>query len=510
MYTSRTIFILRAASTLWILAAFASNASGNINIRSSLEEDVRPCQICSDLLKLRLPEVRIDTATTIPASCGVIDSYCRVVGVIGTEIGFELLLPEQWNTRFVMGGGGGFVGYIMNRARNAVFDGYATVGTDTGHRGTDASWALNNIERQLNFGHMAVHRTAQVSKAIIFHYYGTDPRYSYFIGLSRGGGQAMMEAQRYPGDFDGIVAGAPAFNWTGMASEFIQNLQAIYPDSQQSPVISKENLELLNRMILERCDARDGVRDNILNDPRECDFDLMLLPGCPDDVPQQDCVTETQRKVLQRVYDGVRSNGSNVHPGFPFGGEAEKTGWYPSIVGPIKGSAPHATWQAFYGMEVFRYMVFNNPEWDYRDFEEDRLVDDIRFASSYLDATSTDYSVFKERGGKMIIYQGWIDPLISALDIIDHYEDAKERDPALGDYIRLFMLPGVTHTGGNGPGKTDWFTLIRDWVERGVAPDRVVVSRSDDSGHMTRPVFPYPRKAVYDGKGNPFRETSFR
>ncbi len=492
-----------------MLATFVTCALSRSNCSSS-EDEVRPCTPCSDLLRLRLPEVRIDTATSVAANRGVIESFCRVVGVIGTEIGFELLLPDQWNQRFVMGGGGGFVGYIMNRARNSVYDGYATVGTDTGHRGTDASWALNSIERQLNFGHMAIHRTALTSKSIISHYYGADPRYSYFIGLSRGGGQGMMEAQRYPGDFDGIVAGAPAFNWTGMAAEFLDNLRVVYPNGAQTPVITRANLELLNRMILDRCDGLDGVRDGILNDPRDCDFDLDLVPICSNGVSDSNCLTESQRAAFQRIYEGVEGKGWRKHLGFPFGGEAERTGWYPSIVGPNNGSAPYPTWQAFYGMEVFRYFIFNDPAWDYSSYDVSRLVDDTRFASAFLDAVSIDYSAFKERGGKMIIYQGWVDPLISSLDIIDHYEEAKERDPVLSDYIRLFMLPGVTHTGGNGPGRSDWFTHIRDWVERGVAPERVVVSRSDDSGTMTRPVFPYPRKAVYDGKGDPARETSFR
>lgn len=490
--------------------------AGNLQARTTVsEEKVNPCMPCEALLSLRLPEVRIDSAISVSPTgekSNAAEGFCQVLGVIGKEISFELLLPRKWNKRFVMGGGGGFVGYIMNRARNSVHDGFATAGTDTGHEGKDAKWALNNIERQLNFGYMAVHRTAEASKIIIFHYYNSDPEYSYFIGLSRGGGQAMMEAQRYPQDFDGIVAGAPAFNWVGQAAEFIQNSKAVYPDParKQTPSITKENLQLLHKMILQQCDGLDGVRDSILNDPRDCNFDLVSIPRCPGNVAGPGCLTTAQTEILTTIYNGVGNSERQLHSGFPVGGEGEKTGWFPSIIGPNQGSAPYFTWQTFYGMETFRYLVFNDPEWNYPVYDMSRIYDDTRYASAYLDAKQVDYSELQKRGGKMIIYQGWIDPLISALDIIDHYEQAQAMDPDLPSYVRLFMLPGVTHTGGNGPGKTDWFKLIRDWVEKDIAPDRVILSRSEkEKGAMTRPVFPYPRKAVYAGKGDPYRESSF-
>ena len=471
-----------------------------------------PCMKCEELLRIRLPEVRIDSATEVSGSKER-TGYCRVLGVIGKEIRFELLLPQEWNRRFVMGGGGGFVGSIMNRARNSVHDGFATAGTDTGHEGMHARWALNNMERQLNFGHMAVHRTAETSKTIIFHYYGADPDYSYFIGLSRGGGQAMMEAQRYPGDFDGIVAGAPAFNWVGQAAEFIQNTRAVYPDPEKrnSPVLTRDNLKLLHKLILNQCDNLDGVRDSILNDPRDCKFDLNSIPLCRGKVGGGDCFTQQQVEALRIIYYGVGTGSELLHHGFPFGGEGERTGWFPSLVGPNKGAAPYFTWQAFYGMETFRYLVYNDSLWNYTTYDFSRVHKDTRYASAYLDATQTDYGAFRNHGGKMIIYQGWIDPLISALDIIGHYEKAFAADPQLPGYIRLFMLPGITHTGGNGPGKADWLRLIQDWVEKDIAPERVVVSRTEkEKILMTRPVFPYPRKAVYNGKGDPNVESSFR
>ncbi len=189
---------------------------------------------CADLMSLRLPDLKVSEAVAVPAaSTGAIRAaHCRVNGVIGTEIRFSLLLPDNWNRKFFMGGGGGFVGSIQNSAQSTVNEGYATAGTDTGHQGngTDASWAHNNLERQLNFGYLAVHRTAEMAKAIVASYYGRPAARNYFQGCSRGGGQALMEAQRFPDDFDGIIAGAPAYDWTGIAAQMLRNMQALFPD----------------------------------------------------------------------------------------------------------------------------------------------------------------------------------------------------------------------------------------------------------------------------------------
>ena len=187
-----------------------------------------PCIPCEEIKNVRLPDVIISQTDRLQDPV----PHCKISGIIGTEIKFELLLPNDWNSRFVMGGGGGFVGSIQNAAISSLNEGYATVGTDTGHQGNGlkADWALNNMVRQVNFGHLAVHRTSVTSKEIIRQYYCSEASYNYFLGCSRGGGQAMMEAQRYPKDFDGIVAGAPAFNWPAFGAEFIENSQAVYPN----------------------------------------------------------------------------------------------------------------------------------------------------------------------------------------------------------------------------------------------------------------------------------------
>ena len=473
-----------------------------------------PCIPCEELKNIRLPDVIISQTEQIQEPV----PHCKVSGIIGAEINFELLLPNGWNSRFAMGGGGGFVGSVQNMASSSINNGYATAGTDTGHKGNElkADWALNNMERQVNFGHLAVHRTTVTSKEIIRQYYCSEIAYNYFLGCSRGGGQAMMEAQRYPGDFDGIVAGAPAFNWLAFGSEFIQNSKAIYPnpDMLDDPVITLANLKLLHTKVLEQCDALDGLKDRILNDPRDCDLDFKALPICPDNSPSDDCFTSEQIEAIRIVYAGVSDGQEEIHPGFPFGGENEPWGWQAWITGPNEGAMAlnFPSFHFGFGTEIFKYLVFQDPTWDYSTYDFSNYSAITLYASSYLDASSTNYSEFKNRGGKMVIYHGWNDPALSAFATIEHFEAAKTEDSDLEEYIRLFLLPGVLHCGGGpGPSSADWLELVRNWVEKGTPPDRVVLSKTEEEKVvMTRPVFPYPEKAIYDGKSDPNKESSFK
>lgn len=469
-----------------------------------------PCLTKQQLQELRLPEVQITSVVTgqnpVP--------HLSVHGIIGKEIQFELLLPEEWSSRFAMGGGGGFVGSIQNSASFSLSRGFATVGTDTGHQGSGvrATWAKNNIERQLNFGYMGIHRTAVIAKEIIRQYYCHSPEYSYFLGCSRGGGQAMMEAQRFPEDFDGIVAGAPAFTWPALGTEFIQNTKALYPEKLNEPILTRADLALLERLVLEQCDMIDGLRDDIINDPRQCSINYDAFPIC-ESTEDTDCFTREQVNAIRTVYDGVTLEGKEIYPGFPHGAEGQPGGWFPWIVGfPSDTVSFEKTGLQYrFGSEVFKYFVFHNSTWDYRTADFTHFFDKSRFASSFLDATSTDYSSFKELGGKMIIYHGWNDPALSALSTIEHYEEAYDQDSFLPDYLRLFLLPGVLHcAGGPGPDKTDWLGHIQNWVENGEAPERVIVTKQQGQDTlMSRPVFPYPYVAQYDGKGDPNVPDSF-
>lgn len=497
--------LLIFAAVAWISAPAFSQAIDKV-----------PCIPCEELKNLNLPEVTIHAAVNIKAGERYDDKpaedvpICKVIGTIGAEINFELLLPLKWNGRYAMGGGGGFVGSVANAIHKSVSSGFASSGTDTGHKdGSNAKWGLNNMERQLNFGHMAVHRTAVVSKNIITRFYCAPIEYSYFLGASRGGGQAMIAAQRYPDDFDGIVAGCPAFNWTAFTAGVVNNTKAIYPKNLKEAVITKDNLKLLEKMLIKNCDGLDGIRDSILNDPRDCHFDIATVPRCPNGVSGPDCFTEEQYKAIKTVYQGLTLQGKKIHHGFPFGGENDKGGWNNWVVGK-EGDGTYTSHHAFYGIESSKYLIFNDENWDYLTYSMDNYLKDSRYAAAYLDATSTDYSAFIKRGGKMIIWHGWADPALSALNIINHYEETEKVNPQVRDNIRLFLLPGVLHGGGKGPDTANWLELIQSWVEQKKVPDQIVVSKKPGVGvPMSRPVYPYPKKAKYDGKGDPNKETSF-
>src|SRR5436190_22253748 len=285
-----------------------------------------------ELREVRLPDVLVESVTSVTPDAQKkpkAAAYLEVQGVIGGHIRFELLLPDSWNGRFVMGGGGGFVGTIQNSARDSVNQGYATVGTDTGHQsepGYMATWALDNLEAKVNFGYLAVHRTAEVAKALIRAYYGNEAERCYFMGCSRGGGQAMMESQRYPQDFDGIVGGAPAFHWTGLAASMIAIAKKLYPDAQHldSTVLKKETLQKLQAAIIEQCDAQDGLKDGVIQNPPSAHFDLAKVPG----------LTDEQRLALEAIFQGARNDKGPIYPGFAPVAECDPDQWLMWITGP--------------------------------------------------------------------------------------------------------------------------------------------------------------------------------
>jgi hypothetical protein len=465
---------------------------------------------CSHLVMLRLPDVKISEAVARPApATGVVRvAHCRVTGVIGSEIGFQLLLPDAWNGRFVMGGGGGFVGSIDNQAIASVNAGYATAGTDTGHRGsaTEASWALDNLERRVNFGYLAVHRTAGVAKAIIRGYYDAEASHNYFSGCSRGGGQALMEAQRFPDDFDGVVAAAPAYDWTAIGAQMVRNAQVAFPDPQHltTPLLTPAELKLVESKILEACDALDGVTDGVMEDPRRCTFDVDSLP-----------LTAAQRTALKALYAPTTNRDGEIYPGQPFGGEGQAAGWATWITGinPRLMQAQKAPSARFaYGTEMYKYFFLNDPSWDYSRYDLSNWKKDTSLAATYLNATNPDLDAFKSKGHKLILWHGWADPALTPLASIRYYDRVESRDPSVRDYFRMFLAPGVLHcVGGAGPDTADWTAAIADWVERGRAPDRVV-ARTFASGAVkrSRPLCPYPQHAVYHGTGSTDDEANFR
>lgn len=484
-----------------------------------------------------VPDMRIVSAeaSSSPAA------HCRVVGEIGTEIGFELLLPDAWNGKFVMGGGGGFSGDFNNAVlglANILEDGWATVTTDTGHKGNNivATWALNNLERQVNFGFLAVHRTAVVSKAIITAYYGAEIQRNLFFGCSRGGGQAMMLAQRSPDLFEGIYAGAPAYSWTKeMAGRWTYDAMNMYPDPNQIslPVIDADAQALIGKAIMARCDAIDGLEDGILNDPRQCDFEVSSLQCGAGETNQ--CLSEEQVRVAEDLYREVEFGGTSW-PGMPMGVElpGNPLGWSTwNTGGYVEGAAldfhpgdgdeegvayeappiPNATWG--FSSQLMKNFFYSDPDWTYAGYDFSDFAHHAARVGPTLDADNPDLSAFRANGGKLILDNGWMDGSLSPYGTIDYYEKVLEMDPSARDDVRLFVRPGVTHCRfGPGPDGTDYVAALEAWLDTGVAPNQLAapyvhpVTR-EPTGQGGRIICAHPAVVTYDGSGDPNDPGSF-
>ena len=481
-----------------------------------------PANACASLQTARLPDVRInevvDATDSLAHGDNVRAPHCRVAGVIGKEIAFVVMLPNQWNQRLLMGGNGGFAGTINRGILANATIGYVTVSTNTGHEdtGDGARWAFHNPERQINYGYAGVHRTVEVAKVLAKLFYGSEPKYSYFNGCSNGGRQALMEVQRYPDDFDGVIAGAPAISWTTIGSSFLKNTQAVYPTPANfdRPVVTSSNLDLVSAKILEACDAIDGVKDGVLDDPRDCKFKLSSLRACPGDKPASDCLTTAQRKAIAAIYaPTVEHQRGTVYPGQPFGGENLQGGWTGWIVGRDSNlmrtlHVPSA--QAMFAIEGAKYLMFSDTTWDYSRYRGSFTKDAARFGE-IGNADDPNIGRFGARNGKLILYHGWADPALNPLATIDYYEQALSKDAKAREYVRLFMLPGVLHcAGGNGPSEAPWLRTVVEWVEQNRAPEQLVATKRE-AGKVTRtrPVCAYPKRAVYTGKGSTDEAASF-
>jgi feruloyl esterase len=487
---------------------------------------------CESLAKLTLPATSISLAQSVPAGTFTppagkpitnLPAFCRIGGEINpssdSNIKFEVWLPASgWNGKFQGVGNGGFAGYIgFGSMADAVAHGYATASTDTGHAaggGIDASWALGHPEKIVDFGYRAIHETAVQAKAIIHAYYGAAPRRSYFNSCSNGGRQALMEAQRFPEDYDGIIAGAPANYWTHLLATAVWDSLALL--GQQGSYIPGSKLPAIQAAVLGACDALDGVKDGVIEDPTRCRFDpaALLCSG-----PESDaCLTAPQVASLKRIYSPSRdASGRQILPGYSPGGEAEAGGWGPWITGP----APEHSLMFSFGTEFYKNMVFDNAAWDYHSFDVDRdtkAADDKM--ARFLNATDPDLRRFQERGGKLILYHGWSDAAIPALNAIDYYKSAVAAmgEKEAGSFLRLFMVPGMQHCGGgSGPNSFGQFGVphgdpdhdidaaLERWVEQGIAPERLIAAKYKIDGDpksglvRTRPLCAFPLVARYKG-----------
>ncbi len=479
---------------------------------------------CAELAALDLAETTITLAE--PVSAGPfapadgadtmdLPGFCRVVGVTDPAINFEVWLPDDWNGKFQGVGNGGMAGRIRySSLAPALRRGYATASTDTGHKSTggsfDAEWAIGRPDLVEDYGHRGLHRTTVNGKAITTAFYGAPPEYSYYTGCSKGGLQGLMEAQRYPDDYDGIVAGNPAHDWTRFyAGAHLWYAQATLADPES--YIPHDKVGLLGDAVNAVCDDLDGIADGVLADPRRCDFDPGALTCQEGDDPAT-CLTDKQVTAVRAIWSGGRTaDGERIYPGLVPGGEAAPGAWEYWMTGP----EPFAGIHFLAADGFFKYMVFEDAEWDFRSFDWDTdLAYALEKVGPMLDAVDPNIDAFRDRGGKLIVYHGWADPDISPLSAIDYYEavasrlgGGKDRDAGLAataEFYRLFLVPGMGHCrGGPGPDQFDALSALEAWIEQDTPPERIEASKiQDDEVLRTRPLCPYPQEAQWTGEGS--------
>jgi feruloyl esterase len=414
-------------------------------------------------------------------------------------------------------GGGGFNGGLDAAPvalGPAVAKGYAGAVTDTGHKSSDgAQWALNEPDKVADWGHRANHLTALFAKELVADYYGRPATRAYFQGCSNGGRDALMEARRYPDDYDGIIAGDPAADWTGMTASFLWNYQTLFLTPGASGLATK--IKLVNDAVLAKCDGLDGVKDGVLENPGECRFDPAELQCKSGDSP--DCLTPAEVIALRKIHSGPGlRDGRTVFPGFPVGGEAipdNRNGWIDRSKNGI----------FVLGAEFYRWMVYGDPNWAPERFQLDQ---DYPMAKARLgpivDANDPDLRLFSRRGGKLILYHGWYDGAVSPEATISYFEAVRRRlgASAAADHVRLFMAPGMAHCGfGPGANAFDMLTPLDQWVTHGVAPERIIATKYDDDFSAfkglpakplkTHPLCAWPKTAHYDGAGSTDDAASF-
>jgi feruloyl esterase len=440
---------------------------------------------CQGLKSLSLPQTSITAAELVVAQ-PTIPSYCRVTLVLApsadSEIKVELWLPvENWNGKFLGVGNGNWGGSIQGYAemQNALRLGYATAGTDTGHSENSGAFAFGHPEKFVDFAYRAIHEMTVKSKLVMKAFYEKPLEYSYFKGCSTGGRQALMEAQRYPEDYDGIIAGAPSVRQSHTSPAALARGNQIVRNPIQS--ISQAKADLVNRTIVNTCDV---LREGFLNNPRQCKVDFSTL-RCPAGTDTDSCLTADQIKTVKAFYDGVRNTkGELILSGSPLS--------VPIGPQPATQTVPSDSVR----------IAFQDPTYDGRNFDIDRDMKLIEERIGFVDAANPDLSRFKEKGGKLLLYQGWQDATVTAEGTIWYYDSVLSKMGKKQDgWMRLFMVPGMNHCrGGPGPDTFDSLGTLEKLREQSVQPDRII-GRNNTSG-LTRPLCPYPQFANYKGTGD--------
>jgi len=468
---------------------------------------------CEALASLALPDGTITLAQPVAAggfvppdaggaqrtTAATLQSFCRVAATLkpssDSDIKMEIWMPaSNWNGKYQAVGNGAFNGNINYGAMmSALARGYATSSTDTGHTGGGASWALGHPEKVIDFGWRAVHEMTVASKKIIAGYYEGGPKLSYWNGCSAGGRQAMKAAQRFPADFDGIIAGAPGLDWTGRAAGAMRVAKVL--EQNEAARLTQPQRQRLHAAVLESCDLLDGVKDGVIDNPKRCTFDPGVLQCKGSD--RTSCLTEAQVETARFIYAGATNPRTKREiPGLQRGSELGWTdlGWTASA---------RAT-----GLDQFRFLVFRDPTWTVQKFDFDAdIVRAEEVDNDTINALDPNLKPFIDRGGKLIQYHGWSDPQISPASSTQYYTRVLGAlggaSKVHGSY-RLFMAPGMGHcSGGAGPNTFDMVAALEQWVEHKKAPDQIVASHSTGGViDRTRPLCPFPQVAVYKGTGS--------
>jgi len=504
-------------------------------------------QPCEQIASLKLPDATVTSASGVPAGefplQGGLDAigqgplhpmgrrpgpadlpaFCRVQITVAPAIKMEIWLPTSgWNGDFEGVGNGGKAGVISYPAMaTALKGGYAVASTDTGHQGEggDTQWALGHPELVADFAYRAIHEMTVAATSVVRAFYGKRPRYSFFNGCSTGGRQGLMEAQRYPGDYNGILTGDPVMYYTHVqaAAPFWVALQAKKdPESYIPPA----KLPAINAASVAACDSIDGVKDGLIENPLKCPFrsdpSALLCQGA--DSPT--CLTTKQLQTLKEIYNGYRDAEKKlVYPGSMPGHEE---GW--GFIAPADPSKTLADNTSVGVVGFFKYFVFSNANWDYRtwDYVKDMAYTDEKLAAM-MNATDPDLKHFQALGGKLLLYHGWTDPSVSPLETIHYYKNVvavanggkptatEDETPAMpnearpkSDFVRMFMVPGMDHCGGGpGPNLFDAFGPLVNWVENHHPPETIIASHMTNGAvDRTRPLCPYPKTAQYTGQGS--------
>jgi feruloyl esterase len=481
-------------------------------------------QSCDALESLSLPKVTITSAEFVAAGSAApgrgrggpgatLPAHCRVTATLtpsaDSHIEMELWLPtENWNGKFLALGNGGWAGSIsIDAMAGPLRRGYATASNDTGHKGGSAAFAVGHPEKLVDFAYRAMHEMAVRSKAIIQAFYTRGPQLSYYQGCSTGGRQGMMAAQRFPEDFDAIIAGAPVYNMVHLnVSQVALQVDML---KNSSRLVPPEKRTLFANAVLAACDQQDGVKDGIVSEPRACTFDPGVL-ACkagdsagPSTPLGTGCLTAAEVENARSAYAPARTkNGAIVYPGRSPGFE---TGWRI----PAQGAALNPLFT-----DMPRFVGRQDPNWDPMTFD---LETDLALAlknGGFIEASDPDLATFKARGGKLLLYHGWADPGPAPENTINYYDAVhKKLGGKQDDWMRLFLMPGVGHCGGGvGPDQADFLGAIERWREKGEAPAQIIATRPAGRGGaspMSRPLCPHPQVARYKGSGSTEEAANF-